>query len=57
MENKTYYYKKIIDMLEMSNEPNKMNTYTDKQFEKDLEKWFSKTKAIQYNESLKREKM
>ena len=39
MENKTYSYKKLShfnDMLKMSNEPNKINPYTDKQFEEDL---------------------
>jgi hypothetical protein len=48
MENKTYSYKKLSyfnDMLKMSNEPNKMNPYTDKQFEEDLKKWFSETKT------------
>ena len=41
MENKTYSYKKLShfnDMLKMSNEPNKINPYTDKQFEEDLKK-------------------
>ena len=50
MENKTYYYKKLshfCDILKMSNEPNKMFSYTDKQFEEDLKKWFNKTKIIQ----------
>ena len=50
MENKTYSYKKLShfnDMLKMSNEPNKINPYTDKQFEEDLKKWLSETKIIQ----------
>ena len=50
MENKTYSYKKLShfnDMLKMSNEPNKINHYTDKQFEEDLKKWFTETKIIQ----------
>jgi hypothetical protein len=38
-------------MLKMSNEPNKMNPYTDKQFEEDLKKWFSETKTI-HNDKL-----
>ena len=33
-------------MLKMSNEPSKMNPYTDKQFEEDLKKWFSETKQF-----------
>jgi len=39
-------YKKLShfnDMLKMSYEPNKINPYTDKQFEEDLKKWFSET--------------
>ena len=54
MENKTYSYKKLShfnDMLKMSNEPNKINPYTDKQFEEDLKKWFSETKTI-HNDKL-----
>ena len=54
MENKTYSYKKLShfnDMLKMSNEPNKINHYTDKQFEEDLKKWFSETKTI-HNDKL-----
>jgi hypothetical protein len=66
MENKTYSYKKFNHMLKMNNEPNKMDPYTDKQFEEDLKKWFSETKAIHNNkldeldkfiESLKQEKV
>ena len=48
MENKSYSYKKLShfsDMiLKMNNEPDKLNYYTDKQFEEDLEKWVSETK-------------
>jgi len=56
MENKTYSYKKLshfYDMLKlkMSNEPNKINPYTDKQFEEDFKKWFSETKTI-HNDKL-----
>jgi hypothetical protein len=50
MENKTYSYKKsshFRDMLNMSNEPNNILPYTDKQFEEDLKKWLSETKIIQ----------
>lgn len=50
MENKTYSYKKLShfkDMLNMSNEPNNILPYTDKQFKKNLKKWFTKTKIIQ----------
>jgi hypothetical protein len=49
MENKTYPYKKIShfrDILNMSNKPNKILPYTDKQFEEDLKKWFTETKKI-----------
>ncbi len=49
MENKTYSYKKTShfrDIL-MSNEPNNILPYTDKQFEEDLKKWFTETKIIQ----------
>ena len=35
----------------MSNEPNKINPYTDKQFEEDFKKWFSETKTI-HNDKL-----
>ena len=52
MENKTYSYKKtshFTDMLNMSNEPNNIIPYTDKQFEEDLKKWQSETKTIQNN--------
>ena len=46
MENKTY--KKLShfeDMVKnMSNEPNKNNAYSDKQFEEDLKKWRMETK-------------
>ena len=48
MKNKTYSYKKIShfsDILLMSNKQSKINTYTDKQFEEDLKKWFSETKT------------
>ena len=51
MENKTYSYKKFNDMLKMSNELNKINPYTDEQFEEDLKKWFSETKTI-HNDKL-----
>ena len=50
MENKTYSYKKsshFRDMLNMSNKPNNILPYTDKQFEEDLKKWFTETKIIQ----------
>jgi hypothetical protein len=50
MENKTDSYKKIShfrDMLNMSNEPNNILPYTDKQFEEDLKKWFTETNIIQ----------
>ena len=50
MENKTYSYKKLShfrDMLNMSNKPNNILPYTDKQFEEDLKKWLSETKIIQ----------
>jgi hypothetical protein len=50
MENKTYSYKKTShfrDILNMSNEPNNILPYTDKQFEEDLKKWFTETKIIQ----------
>lgn len=30
-------------MLNISNEPNKISPYTDKQFEEDLKKWFDET--------------
>ena len=53
MENKTYSYKKLShfeDMLNMSNEPNKIISYTDKQFEEDLIKWITETKTIQNDE-------
>lgn len=46
MENNTY--KKLShfgDMLNnMSNEPNKNNSYSDEQFEEDLKKWLMETK-------------
>ena len=47
------YYGKLShfsDMLKISNEPNepnKINSYTDKQFEEDLQKWLSESKTIQ----------
>ena len=47
MENKTYSYKKSSHfryMLNVSNEPNNILPYTDKQFEEDLKKWFTETK-------------
>jgi hypothetical protein len=47
MENKTYSYKKTShfrDILNMSNEPNNILPYTDKQFEEDFKKWFTETK-------------
>jgi len=50
MENKIYSYKKLSyfrDILNMSNEPYNILSYTDKQFEEDLKKWFIKTKIIQ----------
>ncbi len=52
MENKPYSYKKLshfINMLKISNEPNKIVPYTDKQFEEDLKKWFNETKTKQNN--------
>jgi hypothetical protein len=57
MENKTYSYKKFNDMLKMSNELNKINKinpYTDEQFEEDLKKWSSETKRI-HNDKLDKE--
>ena len=49
MENKSYSYKKIShfsDMIsKLSNKPNKISVYTDKQFEEDLKKWQSETKT------------
>ena len=51
MENKTNSYEKLShfeNMLNTSNEPNKIIPYTDKQFEEDLNKWVSRTKIIQY---------
>ena len=57
MENKTYSYKKsshFRDMLNMSNEPNNILPYTDKQFEEDLKKWSSETKRI-HNDKLDKE--
>ena len=55
MKNKPHHYKKLShfsDMvLKMSDEPNTMNYYTDKQFEEDFNKWLSekkyKSKTIQ----------
>jgi hypothetical protein len=50
MENKTYSYKKLShfrDMLNISDKPNNILPYTDKQFEEDLKKWLSETKIIQ----------
>ena len=50
MENKTYSYKKsshFRDMSNMSNEPNNILPYTDKQFEEDLKKWVAETHIIQ----------
>ncbi len=48
MENKSYSYKKIShfsDMIsKLSNKPNKISVYTDKQFEEDLIKWQRETK-------------
>ena len=42
------YYKKLSHFTDivnnMSNEPNKINTYTDIQFEEDLKKWVANTK-------------
>ena len=49
MENKTYSYKKLShfnDMLKMSNEPNKINHYTNKQFEEDLKNGLVKQKQF-----------
>jgi hypothetical protein len=34
-------------MLKMTNKPNKIFPYTDKQFEEDLKKWFNETKTFQ----------
>ena len=53
MENKTYSYKKLShfnDMLKMSNEPNKINPYTDKQFEEYFKKY--KEDFKKYNEEI-----
>ena len=50
MENKTYSYEKLShfrDMLNISDKPNNILPYTDKQFEEDLKKWFTETKIIQ----------
>jgi len=50
---KKYNYKKLShfsDMVNnMSNEPNKIIPYTDKQFEEDLKKWVAETEAIQHD--------
>lgn len=37
--------------VKISNKPNKINPYTDKQFEEDLKKWFSETNTI-HNDKL-----
>ena len=48
MENKRPAYKKLShfsDMvLKMNNEPDKIISYTNEQFEEDLEKWIGETK-------------
>jgi hypothetical protein len=46
MKNKLYYkLSHFSDMvLKMNNEQDKLNFYTDKQFEEDLEKWVNETK-------------
>ena len=48
MENTSHSYKKLSHfsdmLLKMNNEPDKIVSYTDKQFEEDLEKWVSETK-------------
>lgn len=48
MENTSHSYKKLShfsDMvLKMNNEPDKIVSYTNKQFEEDVEKWVSETK-------------
>lgn len=45
MENKIYSYKKsshFSDMLlKINNKPDKITSYTNKQFEEDLKKWVS----------------
>lgn len=49
MENKTYSYKKTShfrDMLNMSNEPNNILPYTDKQFEEALKNGKAKQKQF-----------
>ena len=47
MENNSHSYKKLSHfsdyMLKMSNEPNKIIPYSDKQFEEDLQKWKDET--------------
>ena len=52
MENTSHSYKKLShfsDMvLKMNNEPDKIVSYTNKQFEEDLEKWVSETKYKNY---------
>jgi len=51
MENKTHSYKNLSHFKyivnNMSNKPNKIIPYTDKQFEEDLKKWVAETKTIQ----------
>jgi predicted fused transcriptional regulator/phosphomethylpyrimidine kinase len=51
-ENTSHSYKKLShfsDMvLKMNNEPDKIVSYTNKQFEEDLEKWVSETKYKNY---------
>lgn len=52
MDNKTHSYKKIShfnDILNVIYEPNKIISYTNKEFEEDLKKWFIETKTIQNN--------
>ena len=51
MEHKTYSYNKMSHFRNIltnpHNEANNMLPYTDKQFNKDLEKWFNETNTIQ----------
>lgn len=52
MENTSYPYKKSSHfsnmLLKINNEPDKITSYTDKQFEEDVKKWVSETKYKNY---------
>ncbi len=56
MENKIYSYKKSSHfsniLLKINNEPDKITTYTDKQFEEDVKKWVSETKYKNYKKMI-----